>query len=190
MIDHMERIEGPNLTLRLITPADAEYVHGLRTNPPYNFHLSEVRGTVADQYTWIEAYKIREAARQEFYYIITRQDGTRCGTVRLYEITRERLTWGSWILDQNKPPKAALESALLSFEVAFDRLGLTLAQVNVRRANAHAEAFYRRFGMVETHSTKQDTFFIYTREKFEADKDDHLHILRAAERMINVRPDV
>ena len=42
-------VEGPNLTLRLIKPEDAAYVHGLRTNPLYNSHLSKVTGTVQDQ---------------------------------------------------------------------------------------------------------------------------------------------
>lgn len=180
MKDRMERIEGPGLVLRLVTADDAEYIYNLRTDPAYNTHLSEVRGTVEDQRAWIDTYKSREAAGQEFYYIITQHDGTRCGTVRLYDITPESFTWGSWILDQNKPPKAALESAVLSFEVGFDGLGLKLARVDVRRANTHAEAFYRRLGMVETHRTGQDIFFTYTRARFEADKDTYLRILSAA----------
>ena len=43
------RVEGPNLILRLIKPDDAAYVHGLRTNPLYNSHLSKVTGSVPDQ---------------------------------------------------------------------------------------------------------------------------------------------
>ena len=59
--ENLARVEGPNLTLRLIRPADADYVHALRTDPAYNRHLSEVRGTAEDQRRWIEAYKAREA---------------------------------------------------------------------------------------------------------------------------------
>ena len=181
MTPDMARIAGPNLVLRLITPNDAAYVHGLRLDPAYNAHLSEVRGTVADQRDWIESYKTREAAGQEFYYIITRSDGTRCGTVRLYEITGDSFTWGSWILDQNKPPKAALESAVLSFGAGFGGLGAARARIDVRHDNTHAEAFYRRFKMTESHRSDQDIFFTYPRAQFEADRMGYLALLTRKE---------
>lgn len=171
------RLEGPNLVLRLILPDDADYLHGLRTNPAYNRHLSEVRGTAQDQRRWIEAYKAREAGGREFYYVIERYDGVRCGVVRLYDIRAEQFTWGSWILDHNKPPKAALESAVLSFGAGFDLPGMTHALVDVRRANTRAEAFYRRFGMIEIRSDVQDIFFAYPRGTFLNDRERHLSIL-------------
>ncbi|WP_116083531.1 GNAT family N-acetyltransferase [Tropicimonas sp. IMCC34011] len=164
--DDATRIEGPNLALRLIQPDDAAYVHDLRINPAYNQHLSEVRGTAEDQRAWIEAYKAREAAGGEFYYIIERHDGTRCGTVRLYNIEGDGFTWGSWILDENKPRKAALESAVLSFRIGFERLGLRCASIDVRTDNVHAEAFYRRFGMTESKRDACDIYFSLTSEIF------------------------
>lgn len=177
MMARMHRFEGPNLILRLIQPEDAEYVHGLRTDPGYNAHLSFVTGTVADQRRWIDGYKAREAAGQEFYYIIERRGGTRCGTVRLYDIGADSFTWGSWILDHNKSPKAALESAVLSFGAGFDRLECERALVDVRHSNAHAEAFYRRLGMTEIGRTEQDIFFTYMRDRFLADRERHLAVL-------------
>jgi len=124
-------VEGPNLTLRLIKPNDAAYVHGLRTNPMYNGHLSKVTGTVQDQRAWIEGYKAREAAGQEFYYVIERKDGSRCGLVRLYDFDAESFTWGSWILDESKPQKAAIESVVLSIGLGFELLQQDLAKVDV-----------------------------------------------------------
>ena len=173
----LSRVAGPNLALRLIRPDDAGYVFGLRTDPSYNTHLSEVRGTADDQRRWIEAYKAREAEGREFYYIIERRDGTRCGTVRLYGLEADSFTWGSWILDQNKPRKAALESAMLSFGVGFDGLSRERAFVTVNIGNDRAEAFYRRLGMTETHRDAHEIFFTYTRARFDADRAGHLAIL-------------
>lgn len=166
----LSRISGPNLVLRLIVPDDAEYVHGLRTDPAYNAHLSEVKGGPEDQRRWIEAYKQREAAREQLYYVIERHDGVRCGLVRLYDITSESFTWGSWILDHNKPRKAALESLVLSFGVGFDLLGLARAYVDVRRDNAKALAIYQQLGMNELRQDHQDIFFCYERARFAADR--------------------
>lgn len=170
-------IKGPRLTLRLITPEDAAYVHGLRTNSAYNSHLSTVTGSVADQRQWIEDYKARGAAGQEFYYVITRNDGTACGLVRLYEIVADSFTWGSWILDANKPRKAALESAVLIYDVGFGGLRCSQAVFDVRSDNANTLAFHRRFGAIETHRTAQDIFFVYPRARFTADRPHYLTLL-------------
>ena len=173
------RVEGPNLTLRLIVPEDAAYVYGLRTNLAYNSHLSQVTGTVDDQREWIENYKAREAAGQEVYYVIERKDGTRCGLVRLYDIEADRFTWGSWILDENKPRKAALESAVLIYEVGFDGLDCDRAVFDVRVDNTHTLAFHRRFGARETGSDELNIYFDYPRERFEADYETHMSTLQA-----------
>ncbi|MBE0454279.1 MAG: GNAT family N-acetyltransferase [Roseovarius sp.] len=151
----VSEIARPGLRLRLVTQEDAHFIHGLRTDPAYNQHLSPVTGTAEDQHAWIVAYKAREAAGEELYYIIERFDGRPCGTVRLYGITQENFTWGSWILNADKSPKAALESAILSFSVGFDELGLKRAYIDVQTENAKAIRFYRRFGMVETRADSQ-----------------------------------
>lgn len=178
----LTRVEGPNLVLRLIQPEDAGYVHSLRTNPAYNQHLSEVNGTAEDQRRWIESYKTREAEGLEFYYIIERKDGQACGVVRLYDLDAKSFTWGSWILDANKPPKAALESAVLSFGIGFTSRDRKIANVDVRVDNEHARAFYRRLGMTETHRTQTDIFFTYSRTRYEADREGYMAILREEER--------
>lgn len=175
--ENLARVEGPNLILRLIRPEDADYVHALRTNPAYNRHLSEVSGTAEDQRLWIEGYKAREADLRELYYVIERKDGTRCGLVRLYDIGSDSFTWGSWILDHNKTRKAALESAVLSFGVGFDGLGLPQALVDVRIGNEQALAIYQRFGMTEVRRDDRDIYFTYPRRRFDADRAGYLAIL-------------
>lgn len=171
-------IEGPRLRLRPVRSDDAEYIHALRIDPTYNRHLSVVTGSMEDQREWIERYQQREADGAEIYYIIERRDtGLPCGTVRLYDIDAERFTWGSWILDRNKTPKAALESAVLSFGVGFFDLGRQHALVDVRIGNTHADAFYRRLGMRETHRSAQDIFFNYPRARFMEDREGYLELL-------------
>ena len=175
--ESLTRIEGPTLSLRLIRPEDADYIYALRTDPTYNRYLSDVRGTVEDQRRWIEAYQVREACLREFYYVIERKDGARCGLVRLYGICAESFTWGSWILDHNKTPKAALESAVLSFGVGFNGLDLSTALVDVRIGNERALAFYRRLGMTEMRRDDRDIYFVYPRTRFTADCAGYLEIL-------------
>lgn len=171
-------VHGHRLSLRLVVPEDAGYIHALRMDPRYNAHLSVVTGTVADQENWIRQYKAREAKGAEYYYVIERRDdSTKCGLVRLYDIAEDRFTWGSWILDANKPRKAALESAVLSFGIGFTRLGLTVADVDVRNDNTKARAFYERFGMRYLREDATDTFYEYTRARYETDLADHMRVI-------------
>ena len=173
-------IRGSRICLRFVTPDDAAYIHGLRMNPAYNAYLSAVNGSVDDQRGWIEAYKAREAAGLEFYYIIERHDGTPCGSVRLYDINNDSFTWGSWILDRNKPKKAALESALLSFGVGFDSLNKEKALIDVRYLNTHAAAFYRRFGAVETGQDDRNIYFELSRAVYAANHSTFHSAIEAA----------
>lgn len=174
----LTRVEGPNLVFRLICHDDAEYVYGMRTDPAYNTHLSEVHGTAQDQRRWIESYKEREADRQELYYVIERKDSIRCGLVRLYNIGRDSFTWGSWILDNNKTPKAALESAVLVYMVAFDTLAIPKAEFEVRSDNSNTLGFHRRFGATETHATQKNRYFTYSSSSFDTDRARYLAILK------------
>ncbi|MBD3680011.1 MAG: GNAT family N-acetyltransferase [Rhodobacteraceae bacterium] len=180
MSDHPppQEVSGTRLRLRLVRPDDSDYIHSLRVDPSYNTYLSTVNGTAEDQRRWIEAYKAREAAGSEYYYVIERRDDRRpCGVLRLYEIKHDQFTWGSWILDANKPPKAALESALLSFGIGFGPLGKSVARIDVRQDNRHATAFYRRFGMQETGRDDLNVYFSYSSAQYRADRERHLVVV-------------
>ncbi len=172
-------IEGVHLRLRLVRPDDAAFIHGLRTDPAVNAHLSPVTGTVEDQGAWLEAYKRREAAGEELYYIIERRDtGTSCGVVRLYDIAGDRFTWGSWILDKNKPTKAALESAVLIYDVGFVLLSCDLAVFDVRQDNSRTLAFHRRFGAKQIGEDAENVYFTLHRDEFQRNRDGFMNIVQ------------
>lgn len=176
-MDNTDFIAGRSLDLRLITENDAGYVHALRTDPAFNTHLSKVTGTIADQRQWIDSYKFREIAKEEFYYVIQRKDGQPCGLVRLYDLTPTEFTWGSWMLGKNKPSKAALESAILSFGVGFQALNKTKAHIAVQHSNSRAISFYRRFGMMQVSEDENSLHFVYLRDWYLRDMKCHLSSL-------------
>lgn len=180
MNELLRRIEGPNLVLRLIEPEDAAYVHGLRTDPTYNRHLSEVHGTVDDQRLWIESYKARETHGTEYYYVIERHTRVRCGLVRLYEINQDNCTWGSWILDHNKPRKAAIESIYLSYMIAFDILKIKYAYFDVRKNNYKALKLYHLLGAKQINIDLDNIYFIYPCERYNADRARYKEIIEGA----------
>ena len=179
-ITHLFPIKGHRVSLQLVRPVDAAFIHGLRSDPAYNAHLSAVPGTVDDQRDWITRYMLREAAGQEFYCLITRNDtGQPCGVVRLYDVADGQFTWGSWILNADKPAKAALESAVLSFGLGFEVLGMKKALLDVRLLNTHAKNFYLRFGATPM---KQDAINLYLkvgRLEYQIAKAHYQKVMRA-----------
>ncbi|MDB9817229.1 hypothetical protein OAB75_00505 [Amylibacter sp.] len=106
--------------------------------------------------------------------MIERKDGTRCGLVRLYDIEAESFTWGSWILDQNKTRRSALESAVLIYQVGFARLECARAVFDVRNDNIHTLAFHRRFGAHEVAWDELNVYFNYEQSQFVADQTHYL----------------
>ncbi len=149
---------GSRLRFRPVTVGDAAYIQELRTR--HGEHLSASAPSVAAQQAWIERYLTRAEQGQEYYFVIERLDDyAPCGVVRLYEIVDDHFTWGSWILDANKPAKAALDSALLIYEIAFETLGCDYSVFDVRANNQRTLAFHRRFGAVETGSDAENIYF-------------------------------
>lgn len=150
--------DGTRLRFRPVTLDDAAYIQDLRSR--HGQYLSASAPSVAAQQAWIERYLTRAEQGQEYYYVIERRDDHEpCGVVRLYEIVDDHFTWGSWILDANKPAKAALDSALLIYAIAFGTLGCNYSVFDVRADNNRTLAFHRRFGAVETGSDAENIYF-------------------------------
>ena len=71
-----------------------------------------------------------------------------------------------------------MESAVLSFNIAFTNLKLTLANIDLRAENAHAIAFYKRLGMKKMYRADHDIFFSYTCDQYCVDRKYYENVLR------------
>lgn len=171
-------IAGQKVTLRLVAEDDAEFIWNLRNDPAYNSHLSTTTGTADDQRAWIRRYKEREAEGTEYYFVIERTDDrSRCGVVRMYDIQDGQFTWGSWILNDNKPHKAALDSAVQIYRYGFEVLGLERSVFDVRKENTHTLRFHDRFGARRTGEDDENIYYEVPRAAFEAQADHFAALL-------------
>lgn len=164
-----EKIEAKTVGLRLVKPSDAEFIYNLRVNGNLNKYLSSVSGGVRNQRQWIEKYKEKEQDKEEFYFIIYRKDTQESiGTVRLYDFIKDEnsFCWGSWILNENKTRFSALESALLVYELAFNKLGFEQSHFDVRKNNIKVVGFHKKFGALKVNENELDYFFIYKKSDY------------------------
>lgn len=157
-------LTSKTVKLRLVEESDAEFIVGLRIDEKYNKHLSAVTGDVDAQVNWIRRYKEDEANKQQFYFIIERLDGVRCGTVRVYDFAGDSFCWGSWILNEEKTRYAAIESAFLVYKFAFEELGFQKCHFDVRKGNERVISFHEKMGATRTGETELDYLFQITKE--------------------------
>ena len=151
--------------LRLVEENDAEFILGLRTDSKYNQHLSAVTGSVSAQAEWIRKYKEDEKNKIQYYFIIERKDdGVKCGTVRIYDILEDSFSWGSWILNEDKTRFAAIESAFLVYQFGFDILNFEKSHFEVRKENSKVLSFHEKMGAIKKNENENEIFYEITKE--------------------------
>lgn len=173
-------IDGVAITLRLVEVADAAFLYGLRIDPELSRYLSPVSGGVETQADWIASYKEREVSGREAYYVVESGDGHSCGTVRLYDIQDDVFTWGSFVLTEAKPAKAAIDVAVASLGIGFSDFGCTSAEIDAKTDNKVALGFYDRFGMTRFDEKDGSILMRYDKTTFEANRERLLEIVHNA----------
>ncbi|RRS06915.1 N-acetyltransferase [Pseudoalteromonas sp. J010] len=159
------------IQMRLITEDDAEFITELRSDGKYNTYLSKSDTSVEAQKEWIRAYKLKEVNKEQFYFIIERLDGTKCGTVRIYDIKEDSFCWGSWILNHNKTRYAAIESALLVYQFGFEFLGFAKSHFDVMKGNEKVVNFHKKFGAVVIDEDEDNLYFNISKDAVENCKE-------------------
>lgn len=157
-------LKSKTINMRYVEESDAEFILSLRLDNRYNNFLSRVDASLDGQKSWIRKYKDDERDEKQFYFIIERNDGIPCGTVRIYDIKNDSFCWGSWILNENKTRYAALESAMLVYEFGFNRLKFKKSHFEVMKENKKVVNFHKKFGAVEIGEDDNNFYFEITQD--------------------------
>lgn len=157
-------LKSKTIQIRFVEEFDADFILKLRLDKKYNQFLSNVNSDIQAQKDWIKNYKNDEANKKQFYFIIERNDGTPCGTVRIYDLKDNSFCWGSWILNEDKTRYAALESAFLVYEFGFNQLGFSNSHFDVRKGNEKVISFHKKMGALKTGEDDLNEYFKITKD--------------------------
>ena len=171
-----QRIMGKTLTFRDANVDDAAFILSLRTDENKSRYLSAVSADLNAQQAWLEGYA---SATDQAYFIIECQDES-IGTIRLYDAQEDSFCWGSWILKDDRPSQAAMESALMVYSYAVDHLGFKAAHFDVRKGNDRVSAFHERFGARCISETDLDFFYAIDLPSIQASRARYLKFLPSA----------
>lgn len=168
---------GKNINLRTVEIFDAEFIYEMRQNQKRTKYLSKVVGTVDSQKQWIENYKKREKEEKEFYFVIESKNEEKFGLVRMYDFKENSFCWGSWLIKEDAPKTAAMESALQIYEFGFYKLGFEKSHFDVRIGNDKVVAFHQRFGAKIVDEDKLDYFFNFEKSDYKLIKNKYKRYL-------------
>ena len=166
-----------HIRFRLVDEDDADFILSLRIDPEKNRFISPVENDLDAQKKWITDYKEREKRKKEFYFIIESLDGEKLGTIRLYDFRGDSFCWGSWVLKNDAPAYAAVESALMIYHIAIYDLGFRQSHTDVRKNNTAVKNFLLQFGAEITGEDDLNTYFRMTRETYETTRGTYRRFL-------------
>jgi len=158
-------VRGKSIFLREVSVDDAEFIIALRTDPEKSKYLSGTSNDLDRQKNFISGYSKSDT---DFYFVICDWKWNRLGTIRIYDIRGDSFCWGSWILSEDAPRNAAIESALLIYDFAFFSLHYSESHFDVRKENERVVDFHKRFGASIVGEDDLNYYFHYDREAYTA----------------------
>lgn len=150
---------------RFVQPEDAAFICRLRSDQKLNKHISASDPDVDTQCRWIERYKEREAAGEEFYFVIRHQMKD-YGVVRMYDFKEQSFSWGSWIILPSRPSGLVTYSAIMIYEMGFDILEFEQAHFDVRVENSKVINFHVRSGAQTIDRNAVDQHFVFSKDNW------------------------
>jgi RimJ/RimL family protein N-acetyltransferase len=154
-ISKAQHVLGKTLRFRNALLSDAPFILSLRTDDNKSKFLSQVSHDLDGQKRWMMGY---ESSTDQAYFVIELKE-VPIGTVRLYDARGYSFCWGSWILINDKPSSAAIESALMVYSYAVHHLRFSSAHFDVRKGNESVWKFHERFGAQRVSEDTTDYFY-------------------------------
>lgn len=141
--EHFE-LERYGVHVRLVTEDDAEFIVRLRTDPKLARYVHSVDNDVAKQRRWIVEYKQRECKGEDYYFIFD-LDGVSYGVDRIYDISGNDFTTGSWVFSPASPVGLAALAGIITKEIAYEFLGLENDYADIHKSNRTVLRYNRQF---------------------------------------------
>jgi len=144
-MQHNIQAEGFGVRLRPVRMDDASFIVWLRNLDHAKGRLGDSAITEASQQAWLKSYFDRPG---DYYFIIETLDRISVGAYGIYDVRGTSAESGRWVIRPEVP--AAIPSALLAFETAFDTLRLSELRVRTVASNQNVLSLNRKFGFRQT----------------------------------------
>ena len=138
---HTIQAEGFGVRLRPVRMVDAAFIVWLRNQDYVKGRVGDSAPDIAGQRAWLATYFTREG---DYYFIVETLQGIPLGTYGIYNVKGDSGESGRWIIRQGVP--AAIPSAVVLLDVAFNRLSLREVHGSTVASNQSVLSINRKFG--------------------------------------------
>lgn len=150
-----EEIVGRTVRLRSVTEDDAEVTLRMRTDPEKTRYVHSVPGDIDSQKAFIRSQMAKEG---DYLFLVETLCGEPIGMKGVYNLdpaansveTGRFISYGSQI--------QSIEALLLSFDFAFDILGVQKIHMSVLSDNTNMKGIQERFGVTVTEVEENPEF--------------------------------
>jgi RimJ/RimL family protein N-acetyltransferase len=158
-------LKDEKIQLRLVEKQDAEFILSLRLDNSRAQFLNETDASVKKQEKWIEDYKVREADKKEYYFLIE-DDANQYGTIRVYKVEEDRCYWGSWITKPGSPKGFGKRALVLTLKFIFEDLKKEKAIFTVEQENLQGKKLYQELGSSIIDENGKELTFLLQKNDF------------------------
>jgi len=129
------------MRLRPVRMDDAAFIVWLRGSEHAKGKLGDSATTVAAQEQWLKSYFDRDG---DYYFVAETLGGIPVGTISVYDVVGATAEFGRLIISPGV--QGALATSLLTFDLAFDRLGLEELRATSVESNLTLHSFIKKLG--------------------------------------------
>jgi RimJ/RimL family protein N-acetyltransferase len=172
---HDIKVQGFGVRLRPVRLEDSAFIVWLRNLEHAKGRVGDSATSEAAQHAWLETYFDRDG---DYYFVIETVKGTPVGAYGIYDLADGSAESGRWVIQPDVP--AAIPSAILAFQVAFDILQLRELRVKTVSSNRTVLSLNRRFGFRQTRVEKDS-------QVIGGQTVDQIHFLLTPQDWIGVR---
>lgn len=142
-----EKITGRAVCLRSATLDDAEVTLRMRMDPEKSRYIHKVPGDLESQRAFLQSQMAKEG---DYLFIVETLDGEPIGMKGVYNFDPETnsVETGRFISLGNQIQ--SIEALMLSFDFAFDVLGVDEIRMSVLSENSNMKGIQQRFGVTVT----------------------------------------
>jgi RimJ/RimL family protein N-acetyltransferase len=144
-MQHNIEAEGFGVRLRPVRLDDAAFIVWLRNLDHARGRVGDSAVTEANQQAWLQTYFERPG---DYYFIIETMGRIPVGAYGIYDVRGTGAESGRWVIRPEVP--AAIPSAMLAFDTAFNTLRFSELRVRTVSSNKNVLSLNRKFGFRQT----------------------------------------
>lgn len=164
-----------NIKARFVDTSDVDFVLSLRSDKDLSKFIHQTENDRDKQILWLKGYKERERAGKEYYFIFSK-DGIDYGLERIYNVTEDSFTHGSFLFKPESPIGMSSLCDIITREIGFDVLNIPKNLFDVRKGNKNVLYYHKTFKPDFLYETELDYFFELSKANFEKYKQKYIRI--------------